>query len=36
MAEQGESDQKDKENSNSGHFSGKSEVPPDFDMKDFV
>ena len=36
MAEQGESDQKDKENSNSDHFSGKSEVPPDFDMKNFV
>ena len=36
MAEQGEGDQRDKENRNSSHLSGKSEVPADFDMKNFV
>jgi len=36
MAAQGESDQRDKEHRNSGHLSGTSEVPADFNMKNFV
>lgn len=36
MAELGESDQRDKEHHNSGHLSGESEVPADFNMKNFV
>ena len=36
MAEQGESDAKGLEKGNNGHFSKESEVPTNFDMKNFV
>jgi hypothetical protein len=36
MAEQGESDAKGLDKGNNGHFSKESEVPTNFDMKNFV